>query len=146
MKDFTESYMTQAGIFLATTAQKEFWDDKALDIADNFECVFDDMVDNMTILKAKVVCHNGSFYGTYPDYALDEDNSFLVAEIEIEYDFTKDGLIYTYQAYAEIDFNDDPLEDMNSLRKKAKLISVKPTSQVSTHILMPTNEPVQLTA
>ena len=72
---------------------------------------------------------------SFASVCLAEDNSFLVAMIDIRYDFTKDGLIYSYESYAEVDFNGDVYDDMNRLRSKAKAVAIRPTEQVASHIL-----------
>lgn len=129
------SYDTQAATAVYTEAQKKFWDDQALTIADCFESVYDDMVDDMVVTSITVKEDSGYYYGQDADYYLAEDNSFLVAMIDIRYDFTKDGLIYSYESYAEIDLNGDVYDDMNRLRTKAKAVAIRPTEQVASHIL-----------
>ena len=140
------SYETQAGTAVYTEAQKRFWDDQALTIADMFESVYDDIVDEMIVTSVKITEDYGYFSGSYPEYCLAEDNSFLVAEIDIRYDFTKDGLIYSYESWTVVDFNGDKYADMDELRERAKLISVRPSEEVSSIISYPQITESRLTA
>lgn len=140
------SYETQAATAVYTEAQKKFWDDQALTIADWFECIYDDMIDDMTVTFVTVKEYSGYDYRKESGYYLDEEKSYLVAAIDIRYDFIKDGLIYSYESWTEADFNGDMCADLDDLRKRAKLVSVLPVSAVASHIIPQSTTELSLTA
>ncbi|MBW8308058.1 MAG: hypothetical protein K0M45_00190 [Candidatus Paracaedibacteraceae bacterium] len=129
------NYITQASTMICSAAQVNFWNEDALTIADMFESVYDDRVDSMVVKKASVSCHSGCAWGHYLEYQLDENNEFYAAELEFTYEYEKDGLVYTVEAWGELDFNGDIYEDMYRIRATEKIISSRPASQEANNLL-----------